>query len=231
MKRIFLLISGIAFSLTVNAQVTFEVHGKGGMGSTWLFNKNISDQGMEQDYAMAWGSSYGAGINLYYKNIGIGIEGLASKHTGGYSGDRELLGKYSSQVSLKGFQIPVLLKLKSDGGGYLELGVQANGVSKATYAIDYTDSDIFDDTRDETVNYAKNYMSAVLGFGANVKLSKKIPLGLLFGVRLNYGFADAKGVDALGYNLDNSLKYQTYEKTNAASGAVMIGLTYGIELK
>ena len=120
MKRIFFLISGIAFSMGVNAQVTFEVQGKGGMASTWLFNKNISDQGAEQDYAMAWGSSYGAGINLYYKNIGIGIEGLASKHTGGYAGDLGLFGKYSSQVSLKGFQIPVLLKLKSDGGGYLE---------------------------------------------------------------------------------------------------------------
>jgi hypothetical protein len=53
----------------------------------------------------------------------------------------------------------------------------------------------------------------------------------LFGLRLNYGFADAKGVDALGNNLDNSLLYPTYEKTNAASGAIMLGLTYGIELK
>jgi hypothetical protein len=71
MNRFFLLISGIALSIGVNAQVSFEVHGKGGMASTWLLNKNISNQGAEQDYAMAWGSSYGAGINLYYKNIGI----------------------------------------------------------------------------------------------------------------------------------------------------------------
>jgi len=231
MKRIFLLISGIALSLGVNSQVTFEAQGKGGMASTWLFNKNISDQGAEQDYAMAWGSSYGVGINLYYKNIGIGIEGLASKHTGGYAGDLGVLGKYSAHSTLKGYQIPVLLKLKSEGGVYLELGVQANGVSNATYTIDYTDSDIFDGSSDETVNYSKNYMSAVLGFGANVKLSQKIPLGLLFGVRLNYGFADAKGVDALGVNLDNSILYSTYEKTNAASGAIMLGLTYGFELK
>lgn len=228
MKRLFLFISGIALSLDVNAQVTFEVHGKGGMASTWLFNKNISDKGAEQDYAMAWGSSYGAGINLYYKNIGIGIEGLASKHTGGYAGDRGILGKYSSHVTLKGYQIPVLLKLKSDGGVYLEAGVQVNGISNATY---HYQSDLLEKTNNVNSDYAKNYMSAVLGFGANVKLSKKIPLGLLFGVRLNYGFADSKGVDALGNNLDNSLLYPTYEKTNAASGAVMLGLTYGFELK
>jgi hypothetical protein len=227
MKRIFLLISGIAFSMGVNAQVTFEVHGKGGMASTWLFNKNISDKGAEQDYAMAWGSSYGAGINLYYKNIGIGIEGLASKHTGGYAGTIGSLN-YTSQVSLKGYQIPILLKLKSDGGVYVEAGVQANGVSKATYN---NESNPFVPTYGVTSSYAKNYMSAVLGFGANVKLSKKIPLGLLFGVRLNYGFADAEGVDALGNNLDNSILYPTYEKTNAASGAIMLGLTYGFELK
>jgi len=228
MKRIFLLISGIVFSMGVSAQLTFEVQGKGAMASTWLFNKNISNQGPEQDYAMAWGSSYGAGINLYYKNIGIGVEGLASKHVGGYSGDIVLLGKYSSQVTLKGFQIPVLLKLKSEGGGYLELGVQANGVSNATYSFQ---NDLGESTDNVSGNYAKNYMSAVLGFGANVKLSKKIPLGLLFGVRLNYGFGDAEGVDALSVNLDNSVAYPTYEKTNAASGAIMLGLTYGFELK
>ncbi len=227
MKRLFLIISGIAFSLTVNAQVTFEVHGKGGMASTWLFNKNISDQGAEQDYAMAWGSNYGVGINLYYKNIGIGIEGLASKHTGGYTGTIGGLS-YTSHSTLKGYQIPVLLKLKSEGGVYLELGVQANGVSNATY---HYQSDLLENTKNVSSEYSKNYMSAVLGFGANVKLSKKIPLGLLFGVRLNYGFGDAKGVDALGFNLDNSILYSTYEKTNAASGAVMLGLTYGFELK
>ena len=230
MKRLFLIISGIAFSLTVNAQFTFEVHGKGGMASTWLFNKNISDQGAEQDYAMAWGSSYGAGINFYYKNIGIAVEGLASKHTGGYTGDLGLLGKYSSQVTLKGYQIPVLLKVKSDGGVYLELGVQANGVSNATYNNESIT--LFGvQTYGVTSSYAKNYMSAVLGFGANVQLSKKIPLGLLFGVRLNYGFGDAKGVDALGNNLENKAFYPTDENTNAASGAVMLGLTYGFELK
>ncbi len=228
MKRIFLLIFGIVFSMGVSAQLTFEVQGKGAMASTWLFNKNISNQGSEQDYAMAWGSSYGAGINLYYKNIGIGVEGLASKHVGGYTGDLGLLGKYSSQVTLKGFQIPVLLKLKSEGGGYLELGAQANGVSKATYSFQ---NDLGESTDNVSGNYAKNYMSAVLGFGANVKLSKKIPLGLLFGVRLNYGFGDAEGVDGLRVNLDNSLAYPTYEKTNAASGAIMLGLTYGFELK
>jgi hypothetical protein len=121
-----------------------------------------------------------------------------------------------------------LFKLKSDGGVYLELGVQANGISKANHTAQ---SDLGETSDNVSGSYAKNYMSAVFGFGANVKLSKKIPLGLLFGLRLNYGFDDTKGVDALGNDLENKLIYNTYEKTNAASGAFMLGLTYSFELK
>ena len=227
MKKLIFIISGVVLAFGARAQFSIEAQGKGAIASTWLFNKNISDLGEEQDYAMAWGSSYGAAINFYYKNVGIGIEGLASKHVGGYSGR---LGdfNYNSQVTLSGYQIPVLFKLKSDGGVYLELGVQANGISKANHTAQ---SDLGETSDNVSGSYAKNYMSAVFGFGANVKLSKKIPLGLLFGLRLNYGFDDSKGVDALGNDLDNKLIYNTYEKTNAASGAFMLGLTYSFELK
>lgn len=36
MKRNFLLIAGMAFSVGLNAQVTFEVQGKGAMASTMV---------------------------------------------------------------------------------------------------------------------------------------------------------------------------------------------------
>ena len=65
-----------------------------------------------------------------------------------------------------------------------------------------------------------------MGFGANVQLSKSIPLGLIMGMRLNYGFADAKGVDAMGFNLSNSIFYPTYQKTMAVSAGLQIGLSY-----
>ena len=80
------------------------------------------------------------------------------------------------------------------------------------------------------INYNKdvkstyqNYTSVVMGFGANVQLSKSIPLGLIMGMRLNYGFADAKGVDAQGFNLSN---YPTYQKTMAVSAGLQLGLSY-----
>jgi hypothetical protein len=39
------------------------------------------------------------------------------------------------------------------------------------------------------------------------------------------------GVDALGINLDNTVFYPTYEKTNAVSGGIMVGLNYTFEPK
>jgi len=45
-------------------------------------------------------------------------------------------------------------------------------------------------------------------------------------MRLNYGFTDAKGVDAMNVNLSNSLFYPTYEKTMAVSAGLQLGLSY-----
>ena len=228
MKKI-ILSALLLTSLNLYSQISIEGGVKGSYNSTWLFNKNISDQGTEQDYAAGWGSNYGLGAAVYFGPIGLGVEFLRGTHTGGFAG--YFAGKYSSNVKLNVNQIPLLLKLKSKNGAYIELGAQVNSISKATYTFDYTDSDIFDGTNDETSNYSKSFTSAVLGFGANVKLSKAIPLGLHAGIRLQYGFSDAKGVDALGFNLDNKIVYPTYEKTNAVSGGLMIGLNYTFEAK
>ena len=219
------------FFIGANAQAQLSIDGgvKGSYNSTWLFNKNISDQGTSQDYAMGWGYNVGGGATVYYGPIGFGVEFLTGTHTGGYAGD--FFGKYTSNVKLNVTQIPLLLKLKSESGAYLEVGAQVNNVRKATYSFDYTDSDVFDKTSDQTTNYAKTYTSALLGFGANVRLVKAIPLSLNLGLRLQYGFTDAKGVDALNNRLNNSLIYPTYQKTNAVSGGLVFGLTYTFEPK
>jgi hypothetical protein len=228
MKKLFLGLLLVG-STCANAQISVDGSVKGSYNSTWLFNKNISDQGAEQDYAMGWGSNVGVGASVYYGAIGFGVEFLRGTHTGGYAGD--YLGKYSSNVKLKMTQIPLLLKLKSENGAYIELGASVNNISQATYTFDYTDSDIFDGSSNETSTYSKSFTSAILGFGANVRLIKAIPLSLNVGIRLQYGFSDAKGVDALGRSLSNSLLYSTYEKTNAASGGIMFGLNYTFDTK
>jgi hypothetical protein len=229
MKKI--ILSALLFTaVNLTAQISIDGGVKGSYNSTWLFNKNISDQGAEQDYDMAWGSNVGIGAAVYYGPIGFGVEFLRGTHTGGYAGD--FAGNYTSNVKLNVTQIPLLLKLKSKGGAYIELGAQVNSISKATYNRDFVDSDLFDAT-DNTVTseYAKSFTSAVLGFGANVRLVKAIPLSLNVGLRLQYGLTDAKGVDALGASLENTVFYPTRQNTNAASGGIMIGLNYTFEAK
>ena len=219
-------IFGIAFLLFVSQSQAqkfgFQLEGQGKsiISSTWLLNNNISDKGDDQEYAPGWGTTYGIGINGYFNSVGLGVEILGGTHKGAYKGT--ILGTdYTSEVQLKQFQIPILLKLRGESGGYFEIGPQFNIISSARYTYD----GMVNSTSDVKSNY-ENYTSVVMGFGANVQLSKSIPLGLMMGMRLNYGFTDAKGVDALGFNLNNSLLYPTYEKTMAVSAGLQLGLSY-----
>lgn len=223
MKKIVLGITCLLFISQSQAQkfgFQLEGQGKSIISSTWLFNNNISDKGDEQDYAPGWGTTFGIGINGYFNSVGLGVEILGGTHKGAYKGI--ILGTdYTSEVQLKQFQIPILLKLRGESGGYFEIGPQFNIISSARYTRD----GLVNETKDVKSSY-QNYTSVVMGFGANVQLSKSIPLGLIMGMRLNYGFADAKGVDAMGFNLSNSISYPTYQKTMAVSAGLQLGLSY-----
>lgn len=231
MKKI-ILSALLLTSLNMNAQISIDGGVKGSYNSTWLFNKNISDQGAEQDYAKAWGSNYGLGASVYFGTVGIGFDFLRGTHTGGYAGDYPVAGTYQSDVKLNMTQIPILLKFKSKvTGPYVELGAQFNTISKATYNRTYDNSNLLNVTDgDVSDNYNKSFTSAVLGFGINMRWSESLPLNIQAGLRLNYGFSDAKGVDAQGVSLSEKLVYPTYEKTNAVSGGIMIGVNYTFEI-
>ena len=223
MKKIVLGITCLLFISQSKAQnLGFQLEGqlKGMESSTWLLNKNISDKGAEQDYAPGWATTFGLGINGYFKSVGLGVEILAGTHKGSYKGV-VLANEYTSEVQLKQFQIPILLKLRGEKGGYFEIGPQFNLISSARY----TKNGMLNETKNVKSDY-QNYTSVVMGFGANIQLLKSIPLGLIMGMRLNYGFADAKGVDALGKSLSNSFLYPTYEKTMAVSAGLQIGFSY-----
>jgi len=216
------------------SQISFEIQGKGSYNSTWIVNKNISDQGKEQDYDLAWSSNYGAGFNLYFGRIGVGVEGLFGHHKAGYTG---ILGNgtqfqlnYSSIVDLKTTHIPLLLKIKGKKAGYFEAGVQMNSISSATYTI--SGDIVYPNNPSDVMNkYSKTYLSAIVGAGANIKPFKKFPIGVLIGVRLQYGFDDVKGVDALGNDLNNSLLYSEKQTSNVISGGMFAGLTYTLSTK
>ena len=241
MKKIILF--GVASSLATasfaytpgdgDKKNTIEIQGKGLANSTFLFNKNISDAGDGQNYAAGWGFNYGVGLNMYFGNIGFGVEGLFGNHRGAYAGTeivKDTLGNptstdYSSNVNLKVTQIPVFFKLKSEIGGYLEVGPQYNIISSATYHFT-TDGSTMDTVM--TTNFAKSYFSAVLGFGFKIPVAKS-HFGIMAGIRLQYAFTDIKGVDATGTSFDNPFKYKDGpQTTSGATAGLMLGVVYTI---
>ncbi len=231
--------SSIAFAQETpkaDKENTFEIHAKGFGNSTWLFNSNISDQGESQNYAPGWGFNYGLGFSAYFGNVGFAVEGLMGNHVGAYSGKYEnkvggvvlSTTDYTSKINLKLIQVPVMFKLKSKDGAYLELGAQYNGISSATYK---RTGDNFNADTTVTSLYANNFYSGVLGFGFAIKLGEESPLSILVGMRLQYSFTDLKGVDALGTDLKNPFFYKEYKPTSAATGGLGIGLVYRLGKK
>ncbi len=223
MKKIVLIGALVIGAISAQGQTLgflLEGQAKAMQSATMLLNKNISDKGAEQDYALGMGTTFGAGLNAYFGNIGLGIEINGGKHNGNYAGT--IFGQsYTSQVTLKQLQIPILLKLKGENGGYFEIGPQINRISSARY----TRNGLLSTAVDVKSNYV-NYTSVVMGFGANIRLVKSIPLGLLIGMRLQYGFKDCQGVDALGNSLSNTLYYPTPANTMAVAAGLQLGLTY-----
>lgn len=208
---------------------TLEIHAKGAANSSFLFNNNISDAGNDQDYAAGWGFHYGLGVSMYFGNVGFGVEGLMGNHRGAYAGSIEskdaagntVTTDYSSNVNLKITQIPVFFKLKSDIGGYLEVGPALNLVSEGAYH--YTSNGVQIDSV-MTGSFAKTYYSAILGFGFKIPIAKS-RFSVLGGARLQYAFSDIQGVDARGREFVNPFVYEAGPgKTTGATAGLMLGV-------
>ena len=233
MKTLLFILALICGISTTFSQFAIDVQAKGSANSTWLLNKNISDLGASQDYAMGWGSTYGIAGNVYAGIIGVGIELNYATHNGAYEGvisaGGVTLDTYNSSVKLKALQIPLLLKFQSEGGSYIELGPQLTNISSATYNRSGTIPVVGtyeNDPKDVSDQYSGTYISGVLGFGAKIPLGETLPLGILIGVRLQYSFGDIMGVDAYGSSLES---YSTAEPTQAVSGGIIIGAAYTIK--
>ncbi len=224
--------ASFAYSPDDDKKNTIEIHGKGSANCTFLFNNNISDAGGDQDYSAGWSFNYGLGVSMYFGNVGFGVEGLMGNHRGSYAGSfitKDASGNvisttnYSSNVNLKVTQIPVFFKLKSEIGGYLEVGPQYNIISEADYH--YTADAVQIDTV-MTSSFAKTYFSAVLGFGFKIPVAKS-RFSVLGGLRLQYAFSDIKGVDALGREFVNPFVYKDGPaKTTGATAGLMLGVVY-----
>lgn len=207
----------------VKAQtLTFDVAAKYAYSATAMFNKNISDLGASQDYDVAYSQNYGLAGTLNFGKIGLGVEYLMGNFKAGYQGEQPIIGgAYTSNIDLKITQIPVYLRLGGSKGSFGEFGVVMNNVKSATY----TNSNYLIDPAPDVTNQYQNFMGYMIGVGGRFGILD-LPVLVSVSARFMYSTADAKGVDALGADLD---LFNTSYKTNAASVGLHAGVVYSID--
>lgn len=182
-------------SMSLSAQdFSISLTGKGLLNGSMILNNSITTN-ENQAYAFAMSGAGGiGGLFLYDDKIGASIEFLIGNHKGKYNGTNVLDNqKYSSSINLKTLQIPLLVRLDNEEG-YLEIGPQLNVITNAIYSSNYPLS-INSDVSEE---YKRISFSGVLGFGSFYQLGRRSPVTVTFGLRINYGFSDIKGVDPIG---------------------------------
>lgn len=225
MKKLFLSLSILTCVGAVKAQIlTFDVAAKYAYSATGMFNKNISDLGASQDYDVAFSSNYGLAGTVNFGKIGVGVEYLIGNFKAGYQGDQVVIGgAYTSNVDLKTTQIPIYVRLGGSKGSFGEFGVVMNNVKSATYTNSNSliDPPISNDVTDQY----QNFMGYMIGVGSRFGILD-LPVMVSVSARFMYSTADAKGVDALGADLD---LFNTNYKTNAASVGLHVGVIYSID--
>jgi hypothetical protein len=223
MKKLFFSLSLLTCMSAVKAQtLTFDVAAKYAYSATAMFNKNISDLGASQDYDVAYSQNYGLAGTLNFGKIGLGVEYLMGNFKAGYQGEQPIIGgAYTSNIDLKITQIPVYLRLGGSKGSFGEFGVVMNNVKSATY----TNSNYLIDPAPDVTNQYQNFMGYMIGVGGRFGILD-LPVLVSVSARFMYSTADAKGVDALGLDLD---LYNSTYKTNAASVGLHAGVVYSID--
>ncbi len=234
MKNIIILILSIfitfnLFAQTKQASFTLGIMGMG--KNTWLFNNNIFDRpNSEQEVEASIGTSFGINMSIYFtQNVGIGLDVHYATHNQKFNGTTDILTKtpYNSKVHFSSIDIPLYLRLSSNGGAYFELGSYFSMITGANYSQESSLA-LFNGSKDIKAFTSGFNIAPLLGLGIDINLTDNLILSP--GLRFSYGLSDVAGVDGQGVELTNSLKYPTYEKTHTLSGGLLVGLVYRFDL-
>ncbi len=249
MKKILLVISLAASGLVVNAQ-SFNIGLGGGIYSTWLTNKNVSDAGDELDFAVTFGGQIGLNTSYYFKdNLGLSLALLYTGHNQKYTGEYVQSGvdfSYTAKTKMRYLDIPLLLRMGGGGkGAYFEFGPQFTVLMSAK--DDYTASVGGVETSLNDVDVKSTMkgggVAAILGFGVDIDASEVITV--TSGLRLGYCFSDVtkeytmdqlNDLDVVAFPTANANAYDNsgnskYKATNRAFGGLFLGVSYKIPMK
>lgn len=241
-KKLFALTIGVFILHGTHAQ-DFRMGLKGAFNSTWLINSNVAGRDASAEYQASWGTHAGLAFNYYFdESIALSVDVLYSTHAQRFFGDCLDTDSfaYTGKMITNYLDIPLLLRITSEGGPYVEFGPQVGILlnAKEDYERVATSGEFFSyKARDYKKDFNAVDISAVLGFGYDIPLSDNMFINL--GLRFSYGFTDAMVKNPeedflitfnhsefcrlASFDSDEVFKYL---KTNRAYGGLMLGFIF-----
>ncbi len=229
-KQLLIAVAAVLLAAPSFAQL-LELNAKGSVKSTWILNKNISDDGDEQDSDFGWGYNWGGGFTFYFtKSLGVGADIMLNQHNAAFEGKfgAPLNYSYTSKITFNTLDIPMMFKIKGEeSGSFLELGVNYSMFNSVNYHASANGYNSDTDVKDK---YTSSSVAGLLGLGINIDLNDRLVIQT--GLRFEYGFTDVKGVDGLGRDLSNSLMYplvyDKYQSSHLVAAGFFLGMAYSI---
>ena len=238
MKRIFIA-SLLCITVVASAQ-DFRIGAKGTFYSTWLFNTNIADQQEFVDYAATFSPSFGLTTALYFTdNLAVSLDVLYAANNQKLEPADNTILNYEAITRVQYLDLPLLLKISSEGGAYVEIGPQISllmganeDVKNVPLFADYTKKDVKKD-------FSSLGLAPVLGFGVDIQANDNLYINI--GLRFGYGLMDVTKefseaelasdehsfFSGLAHTDAANLGY-SYKRTNRAFGGLTLGIIYRV---
>lgn len=216
-----------------------------GGGTTWMTNKNISDQGPELDPVASFAPLFGAHVQYGGRSTCLYVELNYAPVNQKYKGSTTFAGttyNAKGKDKLGYFSIPILVQLRSSSGFYFEIGPQFSFLTGAKTDASVTPSSGSDYTGHDTKsNFKSTIISGAIGVGGKWKIADDLFLNA--GLRLTYGFNDATkeysqtefaNLPADKTSITSEYAHQdqqgnfSYKPTHIATGHVLVGLSYRV---
>jgi hypothetical protein len=233
-----LLIASLMLVTVAASAQDFRIGVKGTFYSTWLFNSNIADQGEAWDYAATFSPSFGASTALFFtNNLAVSLDILYAANNQKLEPANADFG-YKTITRVKYLDLPLLLKISSDGGAYVEIGPQFSLLMGANEDFTTNVPSIGYVKKDFKNDFSSFGIAPILGFGVDIQANDNLFINV--GLRFGYGITDAtkkfpendtaehSAFSALAHTSASDGDY-SYKKTNRAFGGFTLGVIYKVD--
>jgi hypothetical protein len=193
---------------------------KGGVGASFLLNKNVLDDD-NFNYNANLGYNFGGKVALNFGPFnGISLEGFLTKWGQDLDYKQPILGNTTTEISWNTVDALLLYRHISNRV-YVELGPMYSFVRSLEQKDDSTLP------TNAKSNYESGYLSGVLGFGGYIAGAETFSVGL--GIRLHYGLTDFVNADGkqLGYPTPTT-RYESSAISRPAFAEFMVEFNFGI---